>query len=232
MNVGKFRDCRGILFDFGGTLDSDGEHWLDRFYFLYRQARLGIPPAEIKRAFYRADELCCGDPQVKDAGLRPLMRHHVSLQFEALSLDAPEIEQDLAGSFCARSERFLRRNAQLLRGLGSRFRMGVVSNFYGNVAVLCAEARLSESLEVILDSTRFGTAKPDPRIFRAALQRLDLPPSQVVFVGDSYERDMIPARELGMRTVWMKGPNPRIPLNGGPVDAVASDLTELKALNS
>jgi putative hydrolase of the HAD superfamily len=216
--------------DFGGTLDSDGEHWLDRFYALYQEAGLAIPSSEIKRAFYRADETCWGNPGVVPMGLRPLMRYHVRHQFEILGLKKDGEEKKMVDAFCAKSEGFLRRNALLLGSLKGRYRLGLVSNFYGNVATLCQEAGLTKLFEVILDSARIGISKPDPEIFQTALRTLDLPAERVIFVGDSYERDMIPAGELGMKTIWLKGPNPRIPFQAPPVDAWISSLNELGAL--
>ncbi len=232
MDLWKFRECKAILFDFGGTLDSDGEHWLDRFYALYKDAGLQISPSEIKRAFYYADGLCTSDPQILSLGLRPLIKRHVLLQFSALNLADHEKEMELVEGFCARSEHFLRRNALLLRRMRGRYRLGLVSNFYGNVATLCEEAGLAEAFDVILDSARIGMSKPDPEIFQAALERLGLAPGETICVGDSFERDMIPTRELGMKTIWLKGPNPRLPANAGPVDALISSLSELEALIS
>jgi putative hydrolase of the HAD superfamily len=230
MDTRKFQDCKAILFDFGGTLDSDGEHWLDRFYELYEQAGLDFPPSEIKRVFYHADALCCADPNMVLLGLRPMMKNHVHLQFQALNLEDAEKEDVLVEAFCKKSEKFLRRNARILNRVRHSYRLGLVSNFCGNVATLCREAGLAESLDVILDSTQVGISKPDTEIFRMALERLKLSPEHAIFVGDSYERDMIPARGLGMKTIWLKGPHPRIPLNAGPVDAWISSLPELEVL--
>ncbi len=232
MNPERFHGCRAILFDFGGTLDSDGEHWLDRFYALYKDLGFRIPLPEIKRAFYHADGLCSSDPQIVSLGLRPLMIRHVRSQFAALGLEDDEKEREMVEAFCTESERFLRRNARLLRRMRGRYRMGLVSNFYGNVATLCDEAGLAPALDVILDSTVVGMSKPDPRIFRSAIERLQLLPEEVICVGDSFERDIIPARELGMKTVWLKGPHPRMPENPGPVDASISSLSELEVLVS
>jgi len=232
INASKFRECKAILFDFGGTLDSDGEHWLDRFYALYEHFGLDVPRSEIKRAFYHADALCCNDSLVVSLGLRPLMKHHVHLQFAALNLEDHGKEKKLVEAFCNKSERFLLQNARLLGRVKNRYRLGLVSNFYGNVSILCEEAGLAESLDVILDSAQAGISKPHPEIFLTALGKLNLSPEQVVFIGDSYERDMVPARELGMKTIWMKGPNPRMPENAGPVDAWISSLSELEALIS
>jgi len=232
MDTQKFQHCKAILFDFGGTLDSDGEHWLDRFYELYEQAGLDFPPSEIKRAFYQADALCCAGPNMVSLGLRAMMKNHVHLQFQALNVEDVEKEDVLIDAFCKKSEKFLRRNARLLKRVRPFYRLGLVSNFCGNVATLCREAGLAESLDVILDSTEVGIGKPDAGIFRMALEKLDLSPEQAIFVGDSYERDMIPARALGMKTIWLKGSHPRIPLNAGPVDAWISSLSELEILIS
>lgn len=232
MNPWKFRGCKAILFDFGGTLDSDGEHWLDRFYALYERVGLKIPPSEIKRAFYHADDRCSCDPEIISMGLRPLIKRHVYWQFLALSLTDNDRERNLVEGFCAKSEHFLSRNAPLLHRMRNRYRLGLVSNFYGNVATLCEEAGFAKAFDAIIDSALIGISKPNPEIFRAVLDRLRLPPSEAICVGDSFERDMIPSRELGMNTIWLKGPNPRMPENAGPVDVSISSLSELEVLIS
>jgi len=223
-------DCKAILFDFGGTLDSDGGHWLDRFYELYEQTGFDLPGERIKEAFYVSDRQCCNDPKVAPMGLRALMRHHVRLQFAAMNLKDTAKEKEIVERFCSETEHTLRRNAQLLRSLKPFYRLGVISNFYGNVAVLCGEAGLADSLDVILDSCVIGISKPDPEIFRIALTKLGTAPAQAIFVGDSYDRDIEPARKLGLRTVWMKGPNPRIPDNAELPDFEISSLMELASI--
>jgi putative hydrolase of the HAD superfamily len=230
MKTQQFSHCQAILFDFGGTLDSDGEHWLDRFYELYEQAGLDLPRDQIKRAFYNADHLCCGDPQVGPMGLRSLMKHHVRLQFAALNLKDLSKEEELIERFCTKTERALERNARLLKRLKPVYRLGIISNFYGNVATLCREAGLTDSLELILDSTEIGVSKPDPEIFLIALRRLNLIPAQTIFVGDSYDRDITPAQQLGVNTIWLKGPNPRIPENAKQPDYEISSLMELESI--
>lgn len=230
MDGAAFGRCKAILFDFGGTLDSDGEHWLDRFYELYESCDIELPRERIKQVFYQADASCCEDPGVNQMGLRPLMRHHVRLQFSALNLNDRSKEERMVEAFCTKTERCLQRNQQLLARLYSLYRMAVVSNFYGNVGTLCEEAGMSGYFTAILDSTRVGLAKPDLAIFRRALQKLEAAAGECVFVGDSYERDMLPARRLGMKTIWVKGPNPRLPAEPEPVDHTISSLAELEAL--
>jgi HAD superfamily hydrolase (TIGR01549 family) len=230
MKLQGFSQCEAILFDFGGTLDSDGEHWLDRFYELYEQAGFNLARDDIKRAFYDADNVCCSDPQVDSMGLRPLMKHHVSLQFATLNLKKPAKEEEIVEQFCAKTERILRRNAELLKRLEPAYRMGLVSNFYGNAATLCREAGLTESLEVILDSIKIGFSKPDLEIFRIALRKLNQVPARTIFVGDSFDRDIMPAQQLGMKTIWLRGPHPRLPEHFEPPDAQITSLMELETI--
>jgi hypothetical protein len=47
-----------VLFDFGGTLDAPGVHWLTRFHRLYPQVGLAVAPERITEAFYWADGVC------------------------------------------------------------------------------------------------------------------------------------------------------------------------------
>lgn len=230
MDRKKFRECKALLFDFGGTIDADGEHWLDRFFALYKDGGLDFPQEEIKRAFYHADGVCHADPGVPLLGLRPFVRRHVSHQFEALSFHDPEKQKELADRFCDRAEEFFLQRVSLLTYLKTRFRVGVVSNFFGNLTRVFEDAGLAGSVEVMIDSGCVGIAKPDPRIFQLALEGLRLPPDQAVFIGDSYERDMIPSARLGLKTIWLKGPNPRLPEHATPVDAVITRLSELEVL--
>jgi HAD superfamily hydrolase (TIGR01549 family) len=225
-----FSGCQGIFFDYGGTLDSDGGHWLDRFYDIYGRLGLFFDRADIKRAFYHADRACCTDTTVRDLGLRPLMERHISLQFENLGIQNERVYRHVLEMFCTESEKYLSRNVSLLRDMKPHFLLGVVSNFYGNIPVVCKEAGLADVLDLILDSILIGIEKPDPGIFLAALQQWDLPPSKVVFVGDSMERDIIPAHLLGMKTVWLTGPKPGRRPASESVDARIDRLTELQRL--
>jgi putative hydrolase of the HAD superfamily len=88
-----------------------------------------------------------------------------------------------------------------LRAAGVR--LGVVSNSDGQVDAALAEAGLRPFFEVVVDSTVAGVEKPDPRIFRVALEALGVPASETVYVGDVYEVDVVGARGAGMHPVLL-----------------------------
>ena len=229
MKIEALHQSRAILFDFGGTLDSEGERWPDRFYALYEEVAPDVPREEIKRAFYYAEEACYADPNVTRLDLRALIGAHVRLQFEALGLKDRRKEGAIAEMFCSASEQCMLRASGLLERAHARYRLGIVSNFYGNLAVVLKKAGLLPFLDVVVDSNLVGTQKPDLEIFRCALEKLELVAQQVVFVGDSYERDIVPSKQLGMKTVWLKRPNSDA-TGGAEADISISSLSELEAL--
>ncbi len=92
--------------------------------------------------------------------------------------------------------------AETLSTLRDRgYRIGVVSNADGRVRALLESAGLSSFLEVVVDSFEVGFEKPDPRIFLAATDRLGIPASECVYVGDIFSIDVLGARRAGMRAI-------------------------------
>jgi putative hydrolase of the HAD superfamily len=82
-------------------------------------------------------------------------------------------------------------------------RAGVVSNSNGTVESILAGLGLTSALGFVLDSSRVGFEKPDPRIFRLALERADVAPAEAVYVGDLYSIDVLGARAIGMDAVLL-----------------------------
>ena len=97
----------------------------------------------------------------------------------------------------------LRGTTLILHDLSRRYRLGIVSNFYGNLASICAETGLTSCVAAIVDSACVGCTKPDPRIFLSAMDELKSIPKRTVFVGDSLHRDMAGARDVGMTHIWL-----------------------------
>jgi len=218
-----------ILFDFGGTLDSDGQHWLDRFYRIYEQIGLqNISKERIKEAFYWADAQLENDVTIQKAGFREMMERHVRCQFKKLGVKDAERQTQAAVAFARPSEKILHRNRRLLESLHhANYRLGVVSNFYGNVEALCEEAGIKPFLSVILDSIIVGLKKPDLKFFQMAADRLHVNTADMAFVGDSFERDIVPAKALGMTTFWMMGERVREPADPSKIDCILHSLEDL-----
>jgi putative hydrolase of the HAD superfamily len=201
---------RAILFDLGGTLDGDGLHWLDRFLVLYRSFGVELPRDTIREAFDEAERRSALDETIATANLAQMVGLHVQWQLAHLGLTQPDLERHLVDGFIGPVREAVAGNVPLLATLAKRgFELGVVSNGCGNVEVLCADFGYTPFLSIIVDSRRVGLFKPDPAIFRHAAEKLGGDPGTMLMVGDSFDRDMRPAKMVGIRTAWLEGAAPR-----------------------
>lgn len=201
---------RAILFDMGGTLDGDGVHWLERFLALYRGFGVELPRETIRDAFDQAERKSAQDETIASSNLSDMIELHVKWQLTHLGLNNPTLERYLVDGFIAPVREAAADNALLLATLVARgFELGVVSNGCGNVEKLCADFGYTPFLSLIVDSRRVGLFKPDPAIYLHAVEKLGGDPATIVMVGDSFERDVVPAKKAGLKTAWLEGPSPR-----------------------
>jgi FMN phosphatase YigB (HAD superfamily) len=200
-----------ILLDFGGTLDVPGGHWLDRFLRHYQAAGWRLSRDELDRAFAHATAL--GYRTGRTAwqwDLERLVDHLVTWQIAYLRAFLPErcppgeiLATAIAAPFCAESRSGLARSRAILEPLAAEYRIGVVSNFYGNLEAVLQDAGLLPMVSAVVDSSQVGVFKPDPEIYRIALRRLGASADRTLMVGDSLDKDCAPARLLGMATAWL-----------------------------
>lgn len=91
----------------------------------------------------------------------------------------------------------------LLRVLKSRVRIGIVTNnFTAEQRNKMEACGLAEFVDLLTTSEEAGCAKPDPEIFRIALNRLGCDPNEAAMVGNSWEIDVIGGLNAGVRAVW------------------------------
>ena len=197
---------RAILFDMGGTLDGDGLHWLERFLGLYENFGVGLSREAIREAFDEAERRSGLDEAIASSNLAEMIELHVQWQLAHLELNDPALERHLVEGFITPARKAVADNARLLATLAERgFELGVVSNGCGNVEKLCADFGYTPFLSLIVDSRRVGLFKPDPAIFLHAAEKLGGSPETIMMVGDSFERDVAPAKKAGMKTAWLEG---------------------------
>src|SRR5262249_17823061 len=124
----------------------------------------------------------------------------------------------------------VRSNIAILSDLARRYHLGIVSNFYGNLASVCEDLGLRSLFGVIVDSAAVGFTKPDPRIFTRALDDLGVQAADATFVGDSLSRDMAGARDIGMAHIWLAAEAAPQSRPCCPGDRVIHSLAELRGL--
>ena len=89
--------------------------------------------------------------------------------------------------------------APVLRELKRRgFALGIISNADGRLESSFAQAGLTEHFDFFIDSFVVGVEKPEPAIFRFALEQAGLAPHEAAYVGDIYSVDVLGARRAGL----------------------------------
>lgn len=190
-----------ILFDFGGTLDSDGTTWLERFLRIYEGLGIPCPRPRFDRAFYDSDDNLPSRFRLEGLSLEQTLTLQARCVFEALAPERAALAPEVVALFLEDSRASFRRVRPALERLASRRRLGIVSNFYGNLDSVLASEGLRDLFSAVADSGVLGVTKPDPAIFHKALADLGCEPRDAVMVGDSVPRDMKGAEGLGMRHV-------------------------------
>ena len=94
---------------------------------------------------------------------------------------------------------------EVLSQLAASYPMVLVSNFYGNISHVLEEFHLAEFFKDIVESAVVGVRKPDHRIFLLGVEALGLKPEECIVVGDSFYKDIEPAKKAGCQAVWFKG---------------------------
>jgi putative hydrolase of the HAD superfamily len=91
-----------------------------------------------------------------------------------------------------------------LKTLASRgLKLAVISNWDERLRPLLEQLKLAGYFEVIVVSREIGVAKPARAIFQHAIQKLGLPPDNVLHVGDSHSMDLLGARTAGLSALWL-----------------------------
>ena len=87
----------------------------------------------------------------------------------------------------------------LMRLRATGVRVAVVSNSEGKLEAFFAELDLLRGVDLVVDSGVVGVEKPDPRIFRVALDAFGASPARALHVGDNFSTDIAGARNAGVR---------------------------------
>ena len=124
---------------------------------------------------------------------------------------------------------------RVLQELNGSHVLGLVSNIWSNRSSFEAEFKkvgILDLFTVIVWSSDYGSIKPSPRLFRVALDVLEVHPEDVLFVGDNPKRDIVGAKAAGLKTALLK--NDQRPLSpADPIpDCTISDLSELLVLEA
>lgn len=233
-------DIKGIIFDYGGTLDTNGKHWAEVLWSKYMEAGVPISKEAFKESYVYGERMLAAQPLIKPKHnfydvLYIKVGLHISYLMEKGMLNITRSIADIYREQIARSCYFyvldtLKTSRMILDQLYKQHTLILVSNFYGNINEILEDFGLLCFFKKIIESSVVGVRKPDPAIFRLGVNALDCDPADVVVIGDSFSKDIIPAQKVGCRTIWLKGEGWGEDTDDSIPDVVITDLSLLPAL--
>lgn len=208
--VGKYMKNKGYIFDYGGTLDTRGCHWGKVLWHAYEYVGVPVSEEQFREAYVYAERYLGTHPVVKPTfTFRQTLETKLELELAHLStLSGKELgtcKSALLEKLYADVTATTAHSGEVLRALKENYPMVLVSNFYGNITVVLREFGLDTLFDKVIESAVVGIRKPDPQIFALGVEALGMEPSDVAVVGDSFSKDILPARQIGCRTIWFKG---------------------------
>ena len=118
-----------------------------------------------------------------------------------------------------------------LRKLKSRYQLAITSNVDDDLFAATAR-RLEVQLDHVITAQQARAYKPSLRVFKLAQERIGVQPTQWLHVAQSVYHDVVPAKSLGIATVWVNRPSPRPGAGAAKAASAQPDLEvhSLKAL--
>lgn len=229
---------KGIIFDYGGTIDSNGKHWAEILWESYQEQKVPVTKDQFREAYvYGERYLATNVVILPEDNFHILLKKKVDLQINYLIEKGFLTKNDISINFSVaisdQCYNFVRnlisKEKSLLTALKNRYPMVLVSNFYGNVQAVISDFGLLEYFDDIIESAVVGVRKPDPAIFGLGVDKLGLPGSSIVVIGDSYTKDIVPASKNGCQTIWLKGLGWGDDDEDATADLIITDFMELKA---
>jgi putative hydrolase of the HAD superfamily len=208
MNISHAKTPRAVLWDFGGVILSSPFEAFNRY-----EAEIGLP-----KDFIRSLNARNGDTNA----WAKMERSEVSLEgfvelFEEEArqqghkLDGWRILQSLSGDIRPQMVEALRRCKQAFRVacITNNMKHGEGPGMARSADKAQAVAEIMTLFEHVVESSKLGLRKPDPRIYRHACDLLGVQPEECVYL-DDLGINLKPARALGMRTIKVGDPDAAI----------------------
>lgn len=157
-------------------------------------------------------------------------RQLMARRFLGDDVDLAAVGQAMAERWHYPAEALMPQVRGCLEQLHGRYRLGIIADQESTIRDALRRDGIERSFDVWCISADVGMEKPDPRLFSLALTTAEVEPERAAMVGDRLDDDVRPAKELGMRTVWVltgKAPPRPTPEQLAEPDVAIATLAEL-----
>lgn len=204
---------KGVIFDYGGTIDSRGVHWSEVLWNGYLLAGVPVTKEQFRDCYVVAErELAKVRHIMPQDDFHVLLLKKVRIELASLVGHGLIAEADVeryagvVADYCYDAAKTCIETARpVLEVLSAHYPMMLVSNFYGNVDAVLRDFGIRHYFKGIIESSVVGIRKPNPTLFKLGVDALELPAEDVVVIGDSLRKDIVPAESLGCKVLWLKG---------------------------
>lgn len=227
---------QGIIFDYGGTIDSNGMHWAEVIWMAYQAEEVPVKKEIFREAYVHGERTLGKNPIVQPQHtFLDMLRLKTDIQIEWLKENqhlaekyvTSGLKQRLADWCYAYARKAIDTARPIIAELAQKYPLVLVSNFYGNIESVLKDFHLDSYFNAIVESAVVGVRKPDPTIFALGVKKLSYPAENIVVIGDSYDKDILPSASLGCKTVWLKSLGWSEYKGDETADFIISDFTEL-----
>lgn len=209
----NYTKIKGIIFDYGGTIDTGGDHWSEVIWKAYEKTGISVTKDSFRDAYVYAErELAKTRYILPHHNFRDLLliKMRIELQYLAnvglIRTDDLEPYAQTTSELCyATAKESVDNSKQVIEELSKHFPLVLVSNFYGNVEAVLSDFDIRKYFQDIVESAVVGIRKPDPEIFMLGVKKLGLKPEETLVIGDSYKKDILPSESIGCKVMWIKG---------------------------
>ena len=224
---------RGILLDYGGTIDTNGIHWAEVLWAAYCEIGIPAEKSAFREAYRHGERSLALQPLIQPeynfydvliAKTDIQLRYLVEKGYLPATFDIPENSERISRKCYEQARTTVKKSAMVLKQLSQSYPIVLVSNFYGNIRTVLEDFHIAQYFTDVIESAVVGVRKPDPAIFVLGVQSLGFDAAQVAAVGDSYIKDIIPAKEAGCQTIWLKGKEWEDTSDAGKADVIIEEF--------
>ena len=171
------------IFDYGGTLDTNGTHWFHIFLDRYRHYYPHLTENNVRQAYIYAEQTMAHSSKVSSSmSFKEVLELKIQLQHSYLlnnfHLSDVKHKNDIVNDCYYLAYQNTTQAKATLQALHKANKLAIVSNFYGNLDRVVDDFGLSSYFETIVDSGNVGISKPDKEIFMLAVKQLNLRPTR------------------------------------------------------
>jgi putative hydrolase of the HAD superfamily len=206
---------KAILFDAAGTLFFLTKTVGDHYAYVGREVGSNLDAQELDRAFHTAWKQMPQRPAIhgpRENDDKAWWRELVGRVFDQVAPSLSGFDRD--NFFEVAYEHFAEAGvwelypevSDVLEHLAPRFHLAVISNFDGRLRLILQHLGILKFFANVFISSEIGADKPDPEIYRRALEFMHLKPSEVLHVGDDPERDWNAASAAGLSVFRLHRP--------------------------